>query len=167
MQCQKSSGWGWAATPWPPSEIWSEALSGRPPHPTPCLPPWSTQTGFSDSTAAANKGSRRLIQLSSWREVLERGRKVKGLAVTQLVALPSLNDWYYTQTETGNSLQLRKCEIEATEYDDWHDFYISAMLLVSEFWKPELKILMRFFFFFFFFFGVCLLLSFSFSMLAG
>lgn len=114
MQCQKSSGWGWAATPWPPSEIWSEALSGRPP-PTPCLPPWSTQTGFSDSTAAANKGSRRLIQLSSWREVLERGRKVKGLAVTQLVALPSLNDWYYTQTETGNSLQLHKCEIEATE----------------------------------------------------
>lgn len=32
-RCQKSSLWGWTATPWPPSEIRSEALSGRPPPP--------------------------------------------------------------------------------------------------------------------------------------
>lgn len=29
--CHKSSSWRWAATPWPPSEITSEALSGRDP----------------------------------------------------------------------------------------------------------------------------------------
>lgn len=38
MRCQKSSGWGWAATPWPPSEIRSEALSGHPPLPLLLLP---------------------------------------------------------------------------------------------------------------------------------
>lgn len=41
------------------------------------FPPPSTQTALSDSTAAANKGSRRLIRLNSWRSVPGRRRQVK------------------------------------------------------------------------------------------
>lgn len=40
-------------------------LAAAPPHPHPPALLHDPQTGFSDSTAAANKGSRRLIQLNS------------------------------------------------------------------------------------------------------